>query len=96
MIRRIVKMKFRKECIEEFIEIFNASKEKIELQPGCYSVELLVNVDDPAMIFTYSIWEDEASLHNYRNSTLFSSVWPKTKALFSHKPEAWSLEYLIP
>ena len=95
MIRRIVKMKFREDCIEEFIEIFNSAKEKIESQSGCYSVELMTDLKDPTTMFTFSIWEDEASLQQYRNSSIFSSVWPKTKALFSHKPEAWSLQYLM-
>ena len=87
-------MKFREECIEEFKEIFIEVKEKIESQPGCFSVELLVNINDPTIMFTFSIWDKESSLNAYRNSNIFSSVWPKTKALFSEQPEAWSLDCL--
>ena len=87
-------MKFKEESIESFKKIFLSVKGKIESQPGCYSVELLIDLDDPKTLFTYSIWEDQASLDAYRNSPLFASVWPITKAMFSEKPKAWSLDYV--
>lgn len=93
MIRRIVKMHFKKDCIEEFKAIYASVRDKIESQPGCYSVELMKDINDPCIMFTYSIWEDKESLDAYRNSNTFKEVWPRTKALFDKIPEAWSLEY---
>ena len=46
------------------------------------------------VLFTYSHWEDEESLNNYRISETFKEVWPQTKALFAAKPQAFSLEKL--
>lgn len=91
MIKRIVKLTIREEDIATFMEIFRESKEKIAAQPGCYYVEMLQDQRDPRLCFTYSLWEDQGSLDAYRESALFGDVWPKTKALFDDKPEAWSL-----
>ncbi len=91
MIKRIVKLTIKVEHIDTFFQIFDESKEKILAQPGCHYVEMLQSKDDPRLCFTYSMWDDEASLNDYRKSTLFGAVWPRTKALFDGKPEAWSL-----
>jgi autoinducer 2-degrading protein len=94
MIRRVVKMHFEEEHVEAFLEIFQEVKAAIEEVEGCYSVELLRDVNDPTVMFTYSIWQDENSLNAYRKGTLFGKTWPRTKALFRSPPEAWSLEYI--
>lgn len=91
MITRIVKLTIKEEYIPEFFDIFKESKDKIVDQPGCLSVEMLQDANDPRLCFTYSIWEDPESLDAYRSSELFGTVWPRTKALFDDKPEAWSL-----
>ena len=41
---------------------------------------------------TYSVWDDEKTLENYKNSALFESIWTNIKVWFDAKPEAWSLE----
>ena len=87
-------MHFREECLDEFKAIYSSTKDKIESQPGCYSVELMVDIDDPCTMFTYSIWEDQKSLAQYRNSDVFKEVWPRTKALFATGPKAWSLDFV--
>lgn len=87
-------MCFRQECIEDFKGIYLSVKDKIESQPGCFSVELLEDIDDPCIFFTYSIWEDRQSLGAYRNSDLFKNTWLKTKALFAVQAEAWSLDFV--
>lgn len=92
MIKRIVKLTIKEEHIDAFRSIFAKSKDHIASQPGCYHVEMLQDVKDPRLCFTYSIWEDQASLDQYRKSALFGEVWPKTKALFDDKPVAWSLQ----
>ena len=52
---------------------------------------MLEQVDQPNVIFTYSYWESEDALENYRVSELFQTFWGVAKAKFSGKPEAWSL-----
>jgi quinol monooxygenase YgiN len=44
------------------------------------------------IFFTYSYWQDEKNLENYRNSQLFKDVWDQTKTYFNDKPLAWSLD----
>ncbi len=55
-------------------------------------VELLNDINAPEIFFTYSKWESEQDLDEYRRSELFQLVWGKTKMMFADKPEAWSLE----
>ncbi len=94
MIIRIVKMTFEPEKVREFLEIFNASKLLIRNMKGCTHLELLHDVNNPNILFTYSYWENEEDLNNYRNSELFMAVWSKTKIFFSAKVEVWSVKQL--
>ena len=91
MIIRIVKMTFVPEKVDDFLEIFNASKLLIRNFEGCSHLELLNDINQPNIFFTYSYWQEEISLNNYRESELFAGVWAKTKILFNAKPEAWSV-----
>jgi len=95
MIKRIVKMTFRSEGQALFVEeVFEQSKARIRAFPGCRYMELLQHTDNPNVLFTLSIWDDEAALERYRQSELFQSTWQKTKALFADKAEAWSVTVL--
>ena len=90
MIIRIVRMTFRPEKTEDFLEIFRNSKVRIRAFEGCRHVELLQDLQQPHIYSTYSLWESEEHLNAYRRSALFGQVWPATKALFADKPQAWS------
>ena len=90
MIIRIVKLSFHAEYISDFKTIFEKNKQKIISQKGCNRLEMLQDINDANVIFTYSWWYSEDDLNNYRNSELFIDVWSKTKILFNKKPEAWS------
>ncbi len=95
MIKRIVKLTFREEAVPVFLEdVFEPSKERIRAFPGCRHMELLRNLQQPNVLFTLSIWENEAALETYRQSDLFQNTWAKTKALFAEKAEAWSVEVI--
>lgn len=84
-------MSFEPEKIQDFLSTFNAHKQKIKKFNGCTHLELLRDKNNANIFFTYSHWNDEESLENYRNSDLFESVWAKTKVLFNDRPEAWSV-----
>ncbi len=92
MIKRIVKMSFKPENIEEFKTLFNSKKELIAAVEGCSHVELLQDANNDNVFFTYSLWKDVSYIEAYRESELFNSVWAKTKVLFNDKPQAWSLK----
>ena len=71
MFVRIVKMSFHAENIPKFLENFNLIKEKIRNAPGNRFLELYQDKNNPEIIFTYSYWETEADMENYRQSALF-------------------------
>ena len=95
MIIRIVKMTFEPQKVNDFLVIFNESKQLIRNMKGCSHLELLNDINSTNIYFTYSYWNSETDLDNYRNSELFTNVWSKTKALFSAKAEAWSVEQKV-
>ncbi len=92
MIIRIVKMGFHPENVPAFLENFHKFRDHIRGSAGNEYLELLQDVNDPSIFFTYSHWQKAEDLKNYRKSELFSEVWDFTKKLFNAKPEAWSLE----
>ena len=94
MIVRIVKMGFRNDAINAFLNNFEANKHKIRNFEGCEFLELYRDKNDTSIFFTYSYWNSESDLEMYRHSNLFKSVWEKTKPLFNMKPEAWSVDKL--
>jgi heme-degrading monooxygenase HmoA len=95
MFVRIVKMSFHEENIPAFLENFELMKAKIRNSPGNRLLELYQDKNDPRIFFTYSYWETEQDLENYRQSELFYDVWQFTKKLFNDKPQAWSVDKLI-
>ena len=95
MFVRIVKMSFHEENISAFLENFELIKIHIRNAPGNRFLELYQDKNNPSILFTYSYWETEADLENYRKSELFDEVWTFTKKLFNDKPEAWSVDKLV-
>ncbi|MDX1628823.1 MAG: antibiotic biosynthesis monooxygenase family protein [Fulvivirga sp.] len=90
MLIRIVRMTFQEDKTDAFLEVFEASKEKIRGFDGCEHLELHRDYHQPHIFSTYSIWKDDKALDRYRHSELFKSVWAKTKILFAEKPVAFS------
>lgn len=95
MLVRIVKMSFHPENISQFLNNFNENKENIRKSSGCLLLELYNDKQDSGTFFTYSYWDSEEDLENYRSSNLFKDVWKKTKILFNDKPEAWSVDKIV-
>ncbi|MFY0673860.1 MAG: antibiotic biosynthesis monooxygenase [Bacteroidia bacterium] len=92
MITRVVKMKFRANGVEPFLDNFNTVKTRIRGFEGCEHLQLWRDVNDKNTFFTYSKWQSEDHLNKYRNSDLFKAVWKFTKSLFDDKPAAWSVQ----
>ena len=95
MFVRIVKMSFAEENIPAFLENFELMKDRIRNAPGNRFLELYQDKNNKCIFFTYSYWETEDDLENYRKSDLFTEVWDFTKKLFNDKPEAWSVDKLV-
>lgn len=94
MLTRLVKMEFREDEIPVFLSNFESVKEKIRSFPGCQSLSLYQDKKNKNILFTYSHWNSEEHLENYRKSDLFKDVWKKTKPLFENKAEAWSVDLI--
>ena len=88
-------MSFADEQVDVFLKNFRENKEKIRAVNGCHLLELLRDKDNPNIFFTYSYWNEQVDLENYRQSDLFKSVWAKTKVLFNKKPQAWSVDKVV-
>jgi len=95
MLVRIVKMSFHEMHIPAFLENFELVKEKIRNAPGNRLLELYQDKNNKNIFFTYSYWETEQDLENYRQSDIFHDVWEFTKKLFNEKPQAWSVDKLV-
>lgn len=91
---RIVKLTLQEECVAEFLANFEQQKSNIRAFEGVQHLELLNDKNSPNIFFTYSKWESEQHLENYRNSDLFKGIWAVTKPMFAAKAEAWSVESL--
>lgn len=88
-------MSFHEENIPKFLENFDSIKDKIRGAAGNRFLELYQDKNNPSIFFTYSYWESESDLENYRKSAFFDEVWSFTKKLFNDKPEAWSMNKVV-
>ena len=95
MFVRIVKMSFHNDLIHKFLELFESHKTSIRNFNGCEFLELYRDKDNSNIFFTYSYWNSEEDLENYRQSELFKNVWSETKKLFNDKPLAWSVDKVV-
>lgn len=77
--------------VPHFITLFNERKHLIAGFEGCQGVDLLRDINQPNIFFTYSNWDNETHLNQYRNSDLFNVVWSTVKPWFNDKPQAWSV-----
>jgi len=94
MFTRIVKMEIKKEELLSFLANFEKIKEEIRAFKGCSYLELYQDKNNPDTFFTYSRWEDETDLENYRTSDFFKNVWTTTKPMFRSKTQVWSVDTL--
>lgn len=91
MLIRVVRMDFHPDKVDDFLALFQTVKEKIVNFPGCNHLELCKDAQLNHVYYTFSKWNSEADLNNYRHSELFEGTWEKTKVLFGGKPLAYSL-----
>ena len=92
---RIVKMHFATEHIKAFETLFEQRKNNIRNCEGCTALTLLQDIHTPNIFFTYSHWQTEFYLNQYRDSELFADTWQTVKQWFAAKPEAWSVNDVV-
>jgi quinol monooxygenase YgiN len=91
MVTRIVKLQFHPDKAEEFLQYFEESKHKVNHFEGCKGMKLMASETEPGLFFTYSQWDSEEALENYRNSNTFKGLWSQIKPHFKEKALAWTL-----
>jgi quinol monooxygenase YgiN len=91
---RVVKLTFKEEFCNDFLEFISGYQQEIRGRSGCQSLDFLRDRSNPCIFFTYSVWSQESDLDAYRESDLFQTVWSQVKTWFDSKPEAWSLNSL--
>ena len=92
MIIRLVKLTFKQNHVDEFLELFDVAKEKILSFEGCIGIELLRDLEHPNVFFTHSVWKTDEHLQEYRSSKIFGKYWVAVKKMFLTKAEAWSTD----
>lgn len=91
MITRIVQLEFDPSKVEDFLTFFDSVNDVVNSFTGCAGMKLYQDIHNPCIIITYSYWENESALDNYRNSEAFNEIWSTIKPWFCMKPKAWSL-----
>lgn len=94
MFVRIVKLSLQEDKVDAFLNNFEEAKLHIRNFPGNRFLELYRDRKDATIFFTYSYWENEEALENYRKSDLFCGIWAFTKPMFKEKAQAWSVDKL--
>ena len=88
-------MTFKPEFISEFVEVESKIHHKIRNFKGCTNLYILNDINNPGIFFSYSYWNSELELNNYRKSIFFRNTWETVKKMFAEKPEAWSTKIIL-
>jgi hypothetical protein len=62
MIIRIVKLKFQKDKVADFLNLFDNVVTKVNAYPGCQQMHMVRDLNDETLFFTYSVWENTTAL----------------------------------
>jgi heme oxygenase (mycobilin-producing) len=88
---RIVRLSFEPAHVDAFLAIYQEKKSAILAFEGCRHLQLKRDYDCPNVYYTYSYWDSNLNLENYRASEFFGQTWSQTKILFNNKPQAFTL-----
>ncbi|GLR17017.1 putative quinol monooxygenase [Portibacter lacus] len=92
MINRIVRLSFHPDKKADFIQVFEKHQQAMPLLfPSCKSLRLLEDLHHNDVFFTYSTWDSEDVLEDYRASAYFKEIWGTVKPWFNERAQAWSL-----
>jgi len=94
MIVRLVQLTIDPTRINDFLQLFEASKKQIRQSPGCLELTLVQDIDQPNRISTLSKWSDEDALQMYRESDFFRSTWSASKRMFADRASATSYQVI--
>jgi len=96
MLVRVVQLDIQPEHTERFLTLYASHQEMIRQNPGCISLQLLQEDENPNHVATLSHWASEKDLNGYRNSEFFKGLWSNVKPLFASKAKAFSYHVWSP
>ncbi|MBK7888356.1 MAG: antibiotic biosynthesis monooxygenase [Bacteroidetes bacterium] len=96
MITRIVRLTIQKDKANDFRSLFESTYNAIRSFKGCTHLELFTDINQPNIFITFSKWESEQDLDNYRVSELFIRTWGIVKVMFQDAPIAFSMREEYP
>jgi len=83
MLIRLVRLTLKPASVASFQEKFTVMAPKIRQVSGCHRLNLWMDITSNHIITTYSEWDSESSLNNYRESDLFKTNWALVKPMFA-------------
>ncbi len=92
MILRVVKLKVdprKMEAFQLFME--NLHDEKLRLN-GCLHFDFFNERQNPNIFYSYTIWEHEKFLKQYKKTDLFKEVVQTLRELCIDEPQAWTIQ----
>jgi quinol monooxygenase YgiN len=90
---RIVRLSFEEDKRQDFTKVFKKHQQSMkENFSECISLEAFEDKKQPGLFFTFSVWQEPASLEKYRDSEYFREIWGTIKPWFNEKAQAWSLD----
>ena len=92
MLTRVVKLHFDAAHLDQFLAHFETVKWQVAQFPGCRGMQLLQDLENPCIVFSYSNWNSPNDLENYRTSETFIGIWSTIKPWFAEKAVAWSVD----
>ena len=95
MVIRIVKLTMQEANADLFKKYFDTVHDIIRNQPGCQQLQAWQEIHQPNIFFTYSIWNEEQDLNNYRDSAFFLQFWKTVKPWFDAKAEVWTFDKIV-
>ncbi len=83
MIKVVVKVTVKPECVEEFKALCQDFLKKTREEEGCISTELYEGMFEPNVYSFIDEWKDMATLEAHNKSEHFNSTTPLFAAMFS-------------
>ncbi|MCY4224130.1 MAG: antibiotic biosynthesis monooxygenase [Bacteroidetes bacterium] len=83
MLIRLVRLTLKPEAVTSFQQEFSVMSPKIRQYPGCHQLHLWMDLELNHILTTYSEWDSESSLNDYRESSLFKTNWALVKPMFA-------------
>jgi quinol monooxygenase YgiN len=87
-------MTFMESRIDDFMDLEKSICRDIRRFKGCRHLEILQDIHNRCVFFSYSHWESESDLEDYRRADFFKETWATLCRWFREAPETWTLKIL--